>query len=71
MSFGQHRRLIAVVFVLAAFLFAPSAWSWGRLGHRIAARMAEGRLTPAALTAVHDLLGPGVSLADASTWADE
>jgi len=33
--------------------------------------MAEDRLTPHALAAVHDLLGPGVSLADISTWADE
>jgi hypothetical protein len=33
--------------------------------------MSEERLTPAALTAVHDLLGPGASLADVSTWADE
>jgi hypothetical protein len=33
--------------------------------------MAEERLTPAALAAVRAILGPGVSLADVSTWADE
>jgi hypothetical protein len=33
--------------------------------------MAQDQLTPKALAAVHDLLGPGVSLADVSTWADE
>ena len=33
--------------------------------------MAEDRLTPAALAAVHNLLGPGVSLAQISNWADE
>jgi hypothetical protein len=48
-----------------------SLCAWGRLGHRTAARMAETRLTPRALAAVNDLLGPGVKLADVSTWADE
>jgi nuclease S1 len=33
--------------------------------------MAEARLTPAALAAVHDLLGTGVRLADVAAWADE
>jgi hypothetical protein len=33
--------------------------------------MAEDRLTPAALAGVRDLLGPGVGLAEISTWADE
>ena len=33
--------------------------------------MAKERLSPRALAGVHDLLGPGVSLADVSTWADE
>jgi hypothetical protein len=33
--------------------------------------MAESKLTPRALAAVRDLLGPGVTLADISTWADE
>lgn len=33
--------------------------------------MAEARLKPAARAAVQALLGPGVTLADASTWADE
>jgi hypothetical protein len=61
----------AAATILASIFLSPSAWSWGPVGHRVAARMAEERLTPAALTAVHDLLGPGVSLADVSTWADE
>jgi hypothetical protein len=33
--------------------------------------MAEARFNPRALAAVHELLGPGVSLSDISTWADE
>jgi nuclease S1 len=57
--------------VLAALISAPSAWSWGPIGHRVASRMAEDRLTPVALTAIHNLLGPGISLAQISNWADE
>lgn len=50
---------------------ARSAPAWGRMGHRASARLAEARLTPAARAAIRDLLEPGESLADASTWADE
>jgi len=63
------RSMAAATVCILSFL--PSAWSWGRIGHRVAAEMAESRLTPHALAAVHSLLGPGVSLADISTWADE
>ena len=56
---------------VGAILFAPgSVWSWGRVGHHVSARFAEARLTPAAATAVRDLLD-GQSLVDVSTWADE
>jgi hypothetical protein len=47
------------------------AFGWGRMGHRVAGRLAETRLSPAAHAAVRDLLEPGESLADASTWADD
>ena len=58
--------------VLAAFgNAAPPAWAWGRAGHRASAKIAEARLTPEARALVRELLGPGESLADASTWADE
>lgn len=56
---------------MAALLLTASTYSWGRLGHQVVAEFAAGRLSPAALAAVHNLLGPGVSLADISTWADE
>jgi nuclease S1 len=49
----------------------PPTWAWGRLGHRVIARLAEKQLTPNAKAAVVELLMPGESLADASTWADE
>ena len=54
------------------FLLAPGiVWPWGRTSHRVSAVMAASRLPPAALAAVRNLLEPGESLADASTWADE
>jgi nuclease S1 len=56
---------------IAALLVPHSLCAWGRLGHRTAARIAETRLTPRALAAVNALLGPGVRLADVSTWVEE
>src|SRR5262249_7779426 len=50
---------------------APAARAWGPHGHRIATRVAEARLTPAARAAVRDLLHAGDTLVDVSTWADE
>jgi S1/P1 Nuclease len=67
----RQRHIVAAAALLILFVMPNSVWAWGRIGHRVAARMAEARLTPAAIAAVHALLGPGVSLADASTWADE
>jgi len=48
-----------------------TACAWGRLGHRVIARLAEKHMTPDAKAAVAALLEPGESLADASLWADE
>ena len=50
---------------------ATPAWAWGRLGHRVTARVAELHLTPRAKTEIKGLLADGESLADCSTWADE
>jgi nuclease S1 len=63
-------RAVGVV-AMAASLTAGPAMGWGRLGHRVAGRIAEDRLTPAARAAVRGLLAPGESLADISTWADD
>jgi hypothetical protein len=58
--------------VCAAVLVLPrTAFAWGRMGHRAAARLTSARLSPATRQAVAELLEPGESLADASTWADE
>jgi hypothetical protein len=47
------------------------ALAWGKIGHRVAAALAARRLSPAAASAVRNLLEPGESLADASLWADD
>jgi nuclease S1 len=70
-SLAQSPIRMIVSAILASLLSAPCVWSWGRIGHHVASMMAEERLSPHTLAAVHDLLGPGVSLADVSTWADE
>jgi len=60
--------------ILAALLIAGTPWeafAWGRIGHRVVARMAEERLTPQARIAVARLLGPGVRMVDVANWADE
>jgi hypothetical protein len=64
-------RFLTLVATLLAALLAPPAWAWAPLGHRVAARLAESHLTPRAKAAVRELLEPGESMADASTWADE
>jgi len=72
---GRRRSRPAVWIALLAVALATAparpAWAWGRNGHRAAARLAETRLTPEARAIIRDLLDPGESLADASTWADE
>src|SRR5262245_25067406 len=58
--------------VVSFFAIAPRpVLAWGRLGHRASAMLAESRLTPRARAQIRELLEPGESLADASTWADE
>ncbi len=73
MSSYSKRQFVRIISVgiIAALMLSPSAWAWGRIGHRVAAEMAESRLSPRALAVIHELLGPGVSLSDISTWADE
>jgi hypothetical protein len=62
---------VAALTLLGALATATPAWAWGRLGHRLTARIAERHLNPRAKAAVEALLAPGETLADASTWADE
>jgi nuclease S1 len=50
-------------------LSAP-AWSWGPLGHRIIARIAEKEAGRKALSRLNFYLGKDVSIEDAALWAD-
>ena len=66
------RRLVPLL-AIAWLITVPAtstARAWGSLGHRVAARVAEGRLTPAAQAAIRELLDDGEDLADASEWPD-
>jgi nuclease S1 len=69
--FGKGVRIFVEFLLLIAFVTPGPALAWGRIGHRAVAKMAEVRLTPAARAAIRAILGPGLSLADVSTWADE
>jgi hypothetical protein len=44
---------------------------WGPEGHSLVARLAAAHLTPAASAKVQEILGPGVTLASVSSWADQ
>jgi hypothetical protein len=73
MTIGDPKIFVQTItaVIVSGLLWAPCAWPWGRIAHRVTPNMAEDRLTPAALAAIRNLLGPGVSLADISAWADE
>jgi hypothetical protein len=50
---------------------AANAFAWGSDGHSIVAEIAQRRLLPEVRLEVERLLGPGVSLASISSWADD
>jgi nuclease S1 len=62
---------VAALVLLVLFQTSAPVWAWGRLGHRVIARIAEKKLNPKAKAAAAALLKEGDSIADASTWADE
>lgn len=57
--------------LVSAICCGGPAWGWGALGHRVIAKFAERHLSESAQDGIRELLEPGESLADASTWADE
>ena len=62
---------VSALALLLLFQVSAPVWAWGRLGHRVIARIAEKNLNPKAKAAIAALLEEGESIADASTWADE
>jgi nuclease S1 len=66
-----HLWFTLVPALLVSLQTATPAFAWGHIGHRGISRLTEKQLTPTAKAAIAELLEPGESLADASTWADE
>jgi nuclease S1 len=72
MTIRPATRAIAFLTALAlAVVSTSSAFAWGPQGHRVIARVAEERLTPAAKAAIKELLLPPDTLADVAGWADK
>jgi len=68
--------VMKIVTVVALLLSATSAWSWGRDGHRVVARIAAKNLSQEARTKIAAILGTNAAgveeaMARASTWPDE
>ena len=56
---------------MLAVAWTATAFAWGPQGHRVIARVAEGRLSPAAKAAIGELLIPPDTLPDIADWADK
>ena len=57
--------------VITLTMWALPVFSWGPEGHDLVARLADAHLTAAARARVAEILGPGVTLASISSWADQ
>jgi len=58
-------------FLIASLCGSVSAFGWGGEGHDLVARIAWDQLTPAVRMRVQEILGPNVTLASISSWADQ
>jgi nuclease S1 len=56
---------------MLAVAWSSSAFAWGPQGHRVIARVAEERLSPAARAGIRELLVPPDTLPDIADWADK
>jgi len=69
---ARRSTALALPLVLVFLVGVPvDALAWGKAGHRVVATLAMSLLTPEARSQVAHLLGPGVTLAEIATWADE
>lgn len=65
-------RMLVGAAIVAMVVGAPHVSAWGVVGHRVVARIAWARMTPAARAAATTLLPGGQdTFVVASTWADE
>jgi hypothetical protein len=65
----MRNRATTLLTALAVFS-TSTAFAWGPQGHRVIAKVAEERLTPASKAAIKELLFKGDTLADVASWAD-
>jgi nuclease S1 len=69
---ARSHPIVLLAMVSCALCLSPRpVQAWGKLGHRVSARLAEARLTPEAKAVIRDLLDPAETLADAATWPDD
>ena len=71
MASSRFRKALAITVALTLLASPSPALAWGKAGHRVVATLATSLLTPEARSQFADLLGPNVTLAAISTWADE
>lgn len=65
-------RLAALALTAAALAGAPGpARAWGTMGHRVVARIAEERLSPAARRMVREVAGRSLAAKEIASWADQ
>lgn len=68
-SIRMNARLLLAAFVVPLIAPAP-AHAWGKTGHRVVARLADGQLSGLARAQVNLLLG-SETLDEAATWPDD
>ena len=63
-------RMCLVLLSVVLQSYSAGVFAWGATGHRVVGSIAQTYLSPAAHTAVHNILGVE-DLAEAGAWADE
>ena len=68
---GIHRFLALPISCALLLAYSAPAWSWGPLGHRVIAQIAEQHLGAKARGRLLFYFGKDMQLADQAMWADE
>ncbi len=63
-------KIFLVLSLMLVFSYSPSAFSWGKAGHRIVGEIAQHHLSAKALKEIKELAGDD-DLSRLSTWPDE
>jgi nuclease S1 len=67
----RHGLILGVCASVVVISVARDARAWGPRGHRLAARVAESRLSPAAKAEIKAILHDGDTIVSESSWADD